>query len=145
MPDSISQASRLKNLILGDCRKLVKLSESIGLLNELEYLKIWSCISLKALPDSIRGLSKLRHLYVYFCTSLTSPPPIQFCSSLELLWLRANTNYQTFSASYFEGAWTQLMYMHLQDCHGLASLLDYGALKSLQGLHVEDKTLTEFP
>lgn len=145
LPDTLGQAFQLRSLELDNCIKLKKLPNSIGQLKELKNLNVCSCTSLRTLPDTIGALSNLQTLYAYNRTSLVELPiSIRFFSCLRTLWSGANTECQTFSEGNIEEAWTQLPSLRLFDCHGLGSLLNYGALKSLEDFALHDN-LTKLP
>ncbi|KAG0622301.1 hypothetical protein M758_3G088200 [Ceratodon purpureus] len=147
LPDSIGQSTHLQQLYLTGCESLERLPESIGQLKALQELDLDYCTSLKALPDSIGALSKLTRLYVEGCKFLVKlPSAIGMLSSLEELSINSGSPECQVSADGNIGqAWTRLCRLSLRSCGGWGSLVDYGALKSLQVLKLGDSTLTEIP
>ncbi|KAG0622302.1 hypothetical protein M758_3G088300 [Ceratodon purpureus] len=147
LPDSIGQSSHLQHLRLSGCKSVERLPKSIGQLKALKELHLNSCTSLKALPDSIGALSNLKDLYANGCRSLVKlPTSIRMVSSLEVLLIDSSSLESQVSADGNIGqAWTQLRWLSLGSCGGLGSLIDHGALRSLQELEFGDSTLTEIP
>ncbi|KAG0582798.1 hypothetical protein KC19_3G086800 [Ceratodon purpureus] len=147
LPNAIGQSSHLQHLDLWGCKSLERLPESIGQLKALQVLVLDSCTSLKALPDSIGALSNLTHLSARGCESLVKlPSAIGMLSRIEELRINSGSLECQVSADGNIGqAWTRLWWLHLGSCGGLGSLVDYGALKSLQVLVLGDSTLTEIP
>ncbi|KAG0582756.1 hypothetical protein KC19_3G083300 [Ceratodon purpureus] len=145
LPDSMGQSIQV--LRLRGCKKLEILPPSIQHLKGLTSLDLFGCTSLKALPDSIGALSNLKYLYACDCTSLqTLPTSIGLLSSLKSLHIGANPGCQISSEDIGMGsAWTRLQYLTLRNCCGLGSRLDYDAMKSLEGLKLQDSALTELP
>ncbi|KAG0622297.1 hypothetical protein M758_3G087800 [Ceratodon purpureus] len=147
LPDSIGQSSHLQELYLSGCESLERLPESIGQLKALQVLNLDECRSLKALPDSIGALSNLTHLSAQCCESLVKlPSAIGMLSTLEKLSIdSASPECQVSADGNIGEAWTRLWWLSLGSSGGLGSLVDYGALKSLQWLDLGDSTLTEIP
>ncbi|KAG0612311.1 hypothetical protein M758_6G017700 [Ceratodon purpureus] len=147
LPDSLGQSSHLQQLQLSYCRSLERLPESIGQLKALKELNLNSCSSLKALPDSIGALSNLRYLYAWGCNSLVKlPTSIGLLTTLEVLYIHSrNPKCQASSGENIGKAWTLLRWFSFGNGGGLGSLVNYGALKSLQTLEFGDSTLTKLP
>ncbi|KAG0582758.1 hypothetical protein KC19_3G083500 [Ceratodon purpureus] len=145
LPDSMGQS--IQSLRLAWCEKLEMLPPSIQHLKGLENLDLDDCRSLKALPDCIGALSNLEYLSAHNCPSLQAlPTSIGLLSSLQTLNIGANPGCQISSEDIGIGSgWTRLRYLDLRKCCGLGSRLDYDAMKSLEGLKLQDSALTELP
>lgn len=70
-PD-FSGLPNLKTLILKDCIKLVKIHESIGVLDRLVYLNLRDCKNLRKLPGSFCKLKSLEKLIISGCSRLVT-------------------------------------------------------------------------
>ncbi|WOG90607.1 hypothetical protein DCAR_0309851 [Daucus carota subsp. sativus] len=73
LPDSIWKLKLLKQLYLGECRKLERLPEQLGEMQCLEHLDAHGT-SIKQVPDSIRLLSRLQVLNLGNCKKLEYVP-----------------------------------------------------------------------
>ena len=75
IPESLfPRLTVLTKLVLGDCRALKSLPDSLGELQALTTLELWSCESLTALPASLGKLQALTKLGLSHCKSLTALP-----------------------------------------------------------------------
>ncbi|XP_040996723.1 disease resistance protein Roq1-like [Juglans microcarpa x Juglans regia] len=72
----LSSSSSLKELILDDCRNLVKVHDSVGFLDKLEKLSLGGCSNLESLPRSFK-LRSLKQLNLEGCPSLQNFPEIE--------------------------------------------------------------------
>nr|XP_016469562.1 PREDICTED: disease resistance protein TAO1-like [Nicotiana tabacum] len=70
-PD-FSGLPNLKTLILKDCIKLVKIHESIGVLDRLVYLNLRDCKNLRKLPGSFCKLKSLEKFTISGCSRLVT-------------------------------------------------------------------------
>ena len=145
LPDTLGQSSRLESLNLAYCRKLEKLPKSIGQLKALKNLFLTFCESLKDLPDSIGTLSNLNQLRALGCKSLvkfsSSISPLSNLIELNIEFSNQGTNID----GKIGECWTRLRRLVSFNCHGLGSILDYGAFKSLESLQLNCSTLIELP
>ena len=66
LPDLLSATPNVKNLDLNDCRKLVKIHDSIGYLDKLESWDLKGCFELRILPSCI-VMKSLKLLILYGC------------------------------------------------------------------------------
>ena len=97
LPDLLSATPNVKNLYLNDCRKLVKILDSIGYLDKLETwdlkgcfelhilpscfvmkslktLSLWGCERVRRFPDIPQGMENLKYLNLAH-TAITKLPP----------------------------------------------------------------------
>ncbi|XP_035546677.1 disease resistance protein RPP2B-like [Juglans regia] len=85
----LSSCSNLEKLILHDCRSLVEVHDSVGLLDKLVQLDFTYCSRLKKLPRSFK-LRSLELLEISDCTSLENFPEIECeMEHLKSLWLES--------------------------------------------------------
>ena len=73
LPNLLSAAPNIKELNLHQCKKLVKLHDSIGCLAKLESLVLGNCFELRILPSCI-SIKSLKLLYLYQCKRLKRLP-----------------------------------------------------------------------
>nr|XP_048329635.1 putative disease resistance RPP13-like protein 1 isoform X4 [Ziziphus jujuba var. spinosa] len=66
--------SENKSLLLSECRRLYRLSSSIGNLKHLRYLNLAMCSEIKEIPDSLCDLHDLHTLILTNCNSLSRLP-----------------------------------------------------------------------
>ncbi|XP_052209583.1 disease resistance protein RPV1-like isoform X3 [Diospyros lotus] len=72
-PD-FSMLPNLERLLLENCTGLVKINESIGLLQRLVFLNLRNCQKLKKLPKTICGLKSLATLDISGCINIEELP-----------------------------------------------------------------------
>ena len=75
LPDLSSATPNIKNLVLHDCTKLVKIHDSIGYLDKLECQDLRGCNELQILPSCI-VMKSLKYLHLYDCERLKRFPNI---------------------------------------------------------------------
>ena len=108
LPDLLSATPNVKNLYLNDCRKLVKIHDSIGYLDKLETwdlkgcfelhilpscfvmkslktLSLWGCERVRRFPDIPQGMENLKYLNLAHTAITELPPSIGNLVGLELL------------------------------------------------------------
>ncbi|XP_050278775.1 disease resistance protein RPV1-like [Quercus robur] len=75
LPDLLSATPNVKNLDLNDCRKLVKIHDSIGYLDKLESWDLRGCFELRILPSCI-VMKSLKFLFLLDCKRVRRFPDI---------------------------------------------------------------------
>ena len=75
LPDLSSATPNIKNLDLQNCRRLVKIHDSIGCLDKLESWDLWDCIELQTLPSRI-VMKSLKYLNLFECIRVKRFPDI---------------------------------------------------------------------
>ena len=75
LPDLSSATPNVKKLDLRDCRKLVKVPDSVGYLDKLECWDLWGCSELQILPRCI-VMKSLKYLHLYYCKRVKRFPDI---------------------------------------------------------------------
>ncbi|XP_050274384.1 disease resistance protein RUN1-like [Quercus robur] len=75
LPDLLSATPNVKKLDLRNCRKLVKIHDSIGCLDKLESWDLFSCDELQILPSCI-VMKSLKYLYLFNCKRIKRLPDI---------------------------------------------------------------------
>ena len=75
LPDLSSATPNIKKLDLQNCRRLVKIHDSIGCLDKLESWDLLGCIELQILPSCIQ-MKSLKNLYIYNCKRVKRFPDI---------------------------------------------------------------------
>ncbi|KAF3943766.1 hypothetical protein CMV_029705 [Castanea mollissima] len=75
LPDLSSATPNIKNLDLQNCRRLVKIHDSIGCLDKLESWDLWDCIELQTLPSRI-VMKSLKYLNLFECVRVKRFPNI---------------------------------------------------------------------
>ena len=66
LPDLLSATPNVKRLDLQNCKKLVKIHDSIGCLDKLESWDLWGCVELQILPSWI-VMKSVKYLYLLNC------------------------------------------------------------------------------
>ena len=75
LPDLLSATPNIKKLDLQNCRKLVKIHDSIGCLDKLESWDLWGCTELQILPSCI-AMKSLKYLRLLGCERVKRFPDI---------------------------------------------------------------------
>ncbi|XP_030936167.1 disease resistance-like protein DSC1 [Quercus lobata] len=75
LPDLLSATPNVKKLDLRDCRKLVKIHDSIGYLDKLESWDLWGCFELQILPSCF-VMKSLKILSLFHCKRVRRFPHI---------------------------------------------------------------------
>ena len=75
LPDLSSATPNIKKLDLRDCRKLVKIHDSVGYLDKLESWDLRKCVELQILPSCI-PMKSLKYLNLIYCKRVKSFPDI---------------------------------------------------------------------
>ena len=73
LPNLLSAAPNIKELHLRECKKLVKLHDSVGCLAKLESLDLGDCFKLRILPSCI-SMKSLKLLYLFGCERVKRLP-----------------------------------------------------------------------
>ncbi|XP_028945511.2 disease resistance protein RPV1-like [Malus domestica] len=82
---NLSGSPNLKELILNECKRLVEVDDSVGVLDKLDRLSLHECSRLERFATRLR-LRSLQSLNLYGCTRLKSFPEIEAeMESLEYL------------------------------------------------------------
>eukprot|EP00253_Pinus_taeda_P035099 PITA_35099 len=124
LPDSVGILTGLQTLDLSGCASLERLPDSTGQLTGLQSLHLVNCTSLQGLPDSVGQLTGLRALYLRGCSSL---------QGLQELDLNRCSSMQGLPDSV--GQLTGLQTLDLEGCSSLQGLPDsVGQLTGLQTL-----------
>ncbi|CAN6446077.1 unnamed protein product [Victoria cruziana] len=136
----------LEKLIIMNCKELIEVHRSIGILNKLKFLKITGCPMLERLPDSICELGSLESLDLKGCKNLSSLPQgweDRLCSLRELCLDETGIR----SPPALNGRLRKLRSLSIKNCEFLKgrspSLISY--LESLQELYVMDSHLEGMP
>ncbi|CAN6446007.1 unnamed protein product [Victoria cruziana] len=129
----------LEELMITNCKELIEVHRSIGILNKLKILKITSCPMLERLPDSICELVSLEIFDLKGCKKLSSLPQgweDRLCSLQELCLDETGIR----SPPALNGKLRKLQSLSIKNCEFLKgrppSLICY--LESLQELYVAD-------
>ena len=75
LPDLLSATPNIKKLDLQNCRRLVKIHDSIGCLDKLESWDLRGCIELQILPSCI-VMKSLKYLFLCNCKRVKRFPDI---------------------------------------------------------------------
>ncbi|XP_062000031.1 disease resistance protein RUN1-like [Rosa rugosa] len=148
-----SLCPNLEKLMLIDCKGLIDVHESIGILDRLVYLNMKDCKTLSMLPKNIGKLKLLDTLIVSGCSNLSnsSIEMIRSMESLKVLELDRIPISQLFtvcgkvkSGSYLPGS---LLSLSLSGCNlsDDAFPVDFTSLSSLRSLNISDNPITGLP
>ncbi|KAI8571001.1 hypothetical protein RHMOL_Rhmol01G0082600 [Rhododendron molle] len=122
----------LEELLLNDCKSLVKVHESIRCLNKLVVLDMRNCTKLRKLPSGIFMLKSLERLDLSGCSNLGSLGVFKGVDSIGL----SRTPVQAPSC---------LTELNMEDCHLSYLSEEIGNLISLQTLDLAKNNLSTLP
>lgn len=118
------EISRLKHLIINDCRILESLPEGLHNLTCLEHLEIVECPHLESFPSPGLPTSMLRSVKISNCRSLKSLPD-RMCNltSLQELCINGCSSLRSFPEGGLPG---NLLSLTILDCENLKPSYDWG-------------------
>ena len=137
LPD-LSQAPNLETIDVSNCTSLLHVPLSIQYVKKLLLFNLESCKSLKSLPRNIH-LSSLEMFILRRCSSLD-----EFTLTSENM-TRLDLR-ETAIADFPESVWqhlNKLVYLNLESCNKLKSLISKIHLKYLQRLNMRDCSILE--
>ncbi|CAJ1939655.1 unnamed protein product [Sphenostylis stenocarpa] len=159
--DGIKSLACLKEINLHASKNLIKLPD-LSQAPNLETIDVSYCTSLLHVPLSIQCVKKLLVFNLESCKSLKSLPRNIHLSSLEMFILRRCSSLDEFSVTsknmtrldlretaitdFPESFWqhlNMLVYLNLESCNKLKSLISNIHLKSLQRLNLRDCSILE--
>eukprot|EP00253_Pinus_taeda_P007810 PITA_07810 len=134
LPDSVGILTGLQTLDFSGCPRLERLPDSVGQLTGLQTLDFSRCSSVERLPDSVGQLTGLQSLNLQECTRLQGlPHSVGQLTGLQTLNLESCTSLQGLPDSV--GQLTGLQELGLSGCYSLQGLPDsVGQLTRLQEL-----------
>eukprot|EP00253_Pinus_taeda_P030869 PITA_30869 len=134
LPNEFYDMHSLKHIRLQNCKQMMLLLDSVGILTGLRTLDFSGCSSLERLPDSAGQLTDLQSLNLQECTSLQGlPDSVGQLTALQKLDLSRCSSLQGLPDSV--GQLTGLHELYLSECSSLQGLPDsVGQLTGLEEL-----------